>query len=89
MGVDYKDVVSCRIAESIFCMILHDLVDMVTPGWLYPMKKIYGVHWKANVITAWCVIKATASMLVLVLLLTFSMCTWYGACLGESKSNTS
>jgi hypothetical protein len=58
MGVDYRDIVLCRIAELIICLILHDLGDVVKPARLYPMMKVYGVDWKANAITAWHVIKA-------------------------------
>jgi hypothetical protein len=50
-NVDYKDVVLCQIAESIFHMVLCNLGDMVKPGQLYPMKKVYGIDWKANVNT--------------------------------------
>ncbi len=49
--VDYKNVVSCRIAESIFHMILHNFGDVVKPGQLYPVFEVYGINWKANVNT--------------------------------------
>jgi hypothetical protein len=49
MGIDFEVVVLCRI------VILHGLGDVVKQGWLYPMMKVYGVNWKANVITIWCV----------------------------------
>jgi hypothetical protein len=42
----------CRIVESIFRMMLHGLDDAVKPGWLYPMNKVYGINWNANVTTA-------------------------------------
>jgi hypothetical protein len=58
MDVDYKDVVSCKIAELIFRMMLHDLGDVVKPGQLYPMKIVNGINWKGSVSTAWHVIKA-------------------------------
>jgi hypothetical protein len=38
-NVDYKDVVLCQIAESIFHMVLCNFGDVVKPGQLYPMKK--------------------------------------------------
>ncbi len=56
--VDYKDVVSCRTAELIFCMMLHDLGDVVIPGQLKQVKKVYGIDWKANTNIARHVIKA-------------------------------
>jgi hypothetical protein len=52
MDVDYKNIVLSRIAELIFGMMLHSLGDLVKPGQLYPMKKVYGINWKTNVTTA-------------------------------------
>jgi hypothetical protein len=48
MDVDYENVVLCRIAESILCIMLHNLGDVVKPGKLNPMKKVYGINWRAN-----------------------------------------
>jgi hypothetical protein len=50
--VDYKNLVLCRIMESIFGEMLHGLDDVVKQGWLYAMNKVYGINWKANVDTA-------------------------------------
>ena len=58
MDMDYENAVMCRITELIFLMMLHDLGDVVKPGWLYPMNKVYGINWKANVNTAWGIVKA-------------------------------
>jgi hypothetical protein len=56
--VDYKNVVSCRIGESIFRMMLHDLGDVVKPRQQYPMSKVYGINWKANFHIAQGIVKA-------------------------------
>jgi hypothetical protein len=42
--VVYENAVSCRIAESIFRMMLHDLGDVVKLGQLYPTNKVYGIN---------------------------------------------
>ncbi len=39
-------------------MMLHNLGDVVKPGQLYSMKKVYGINWKANVTTTQGIVKA-------------------------------
>jgi hypothetical protein len=56
--VDYKKVVLCRIAKLIFSMMMHNLGDMVKPGRLHPMNKVYGIYWNANVKTTLGIVKA-------------------------------
>jgi hypothetical protein len=55
--VDYKKVVSCKIVELIFIMMMQILGDMVKPGRLHPINKVYGINWKANVNTAQSIVK--------------------------------
>jgi hypothetical protein len=44
MDVDYKSIVLCMTAQSIFWMMLQDLGDVVKPGQLYLMNKLYGIN---------------------------------------------
>jgi hypothetical protein len=43
-------------------MMLHNLGDLVKSRQLYPMKKIYGINWKANGNIAQGIVKAYNGM---------------------------
>ena len=49
MAKNFDNLVSGKIAESIFSMILIDLGEVIKPGRLYPLKKVYGIDWMSNV----------------------------------------
>ena len=50
MDADFNNLVSVKIAEKIFTMILVNLGEVIIKvGRLYLLKKVYGTDWRANI----------------------------------------